>query len=526
MSYRSFLLTALAATVLLTAPVIGADTTSGIIEVELLGRPSTAFSKKPVNTAEELTMGLTANREDLIAILNEVKAHSSETWDATRLVDSLINSARQGNVESAMLPVGRKLDWMASRKYRKPRVLWNVKWVGKQPIDAWLVEAEDDNTIYTFVIPKQCMNLSVISEDETLRPRPKVLPPTCELDASWSLPSNDVVVKVSGSYDTVTVEGLEGAGPSWTFQAPSEGQHTFTATARNAAGEVTCTDSVAVTWPNPTCTLSASLTDERTGAGEIRASGEFDEITLFTQLPNGAAGSTPTSAGQNTWTYDPRDDGRRAGTYTFTGDVRNRFGKTAQCTPASYDVPKLDKWTVRVFGGPYDADDRSTPVDTATLRDSVWVDKGKLFGASIEYKPTDKLGIEAGFMLADQDAHWMYDSTTQWLMDEESLDTQIIALGVNWHLLDPASTVDLFVGPFVGFVSFDDIDFADGNQVRNVDFDSETTFGAQLGLGIGFGESPVSFQASIKYLNLDADDDVFDLGLDPLVGTVGLGFKF
>lgn len=505
----------------------GTPAAAKVIEVSVFGRPSTAFSKKPVNTTEELLTGLMGTRDDLVAILDEVKSQTSGSWDSAGLADGIINSVRQGNVKEASFPVGTELDWMASRKYRKPRVLWNIRWKGKEAFDAWIVETQQDNMIYTFVIPKKCMNLSMSTKDDSLKPRMAVVPPTCSLDANWSLPSNDVTVKLEATgADTVVMSGLEGTGPSWTFQAPSEGSHTFSATVTNAAGEATCSDSVTVTWPEPNCTLSATLTDERSGASEVRASGEFDDITLFTALPNGAAGSAPTSAGARVWTYDPRDDGRRAGVYTFSGDVRNRFGKTAQCTAASYEVPRLEKWIVRGFGGRYDGDAESVLVNTPTLREKSWVDAGQVFGASIEYKPTDKLGVELGVMFAKQDAHWEYDDPTRWLMDEESLKTRILTLGVNWHLLDPAAPVDLFIGPFVGQASFNNLDFADGSLTRRVDYDSEVIFGAQLGLGVPFGDSPVSFQAGIKYLQLDAEDDNFNLGIDPLIATAGIGIRF
>lgn len=504
-----------------------AQPTNAPIDVTVVGRPSTAFSKKPVNTTDDLLAGLTANHADLVAILEDVKANTGATWDSTGLVDGIINSVRQGNVKETMLPVGMELDWMASRKYRKPRVLWNVRWKGKEALDSWVVETQQDNMIYTFVIPKKCMNLSMNTKDEALKPRLAVLPPSCTIDANWSLPSNDVTVSLEAKgADSVVLTGLEGEGPSWTFQAPSEGTHTFSATVKNVAGEATCSDSVTVTWPSPSCSLSATLTDERSGAGEIRAAGDYDEITLFTALPNGAAGSAPKAAGDRAWTYDPRDDGRQAGVYTISGDVKNRFGKTAQCTPASYEVPKLEKWIVRGFLGRYDGDDESVLVNTPTLREKSWVDAGKVFGASVEYKPTDKLGIELGVMLADQDAHWEFDTESVWLMDEQSLDTRIFTLGVNWHLLDPAAAVDLFVGPYVAFASYDTLEFRDGSLGRTIDYDNETTFGAQLGLGVPFGDSPVSFQAAIRYIALDADDENFDLGIDPLIGTVGIGFRF
>lgn len=527
--FRTFSYAALVAVCFAAPDLALAQPTDKVIEIEVLGRPSTSFAKRPVNTQEELLKGLEANRADVIAVLTEVATKTGGTWDSTVLGDAIINSVRQGNVEAASFPTGYELDWMASRKYRKARVLWNTRWVGKQPFEAWLVKVEHDNIGYTFIIPKKCMNLSMTTRDEKLKPFvvvPPVPPPTCSLDANWSLPSNDVTVAVSGKYDTISVAGLDGMGPNWTFQAPSEGVHTFTATAKNVTGEVTCSDSVTVTWPVPNCALSASLTDDRTGASQISASGEFDEITLFTALPNGAAGSAPKAAGDRSWTYDPRDDGRQAGVYTFSGDVKNRFGKTAQCSTASVDVPKLEKWVVRVFGGPWQADDESVLVNTPTLREKSWVDNGVVFGASVEYKPTDKLGVELGIMMAKQDAHWEYDDPTRWLMDEDTLDTRVLTLGVNWHLLDPTGNLDLFIGPFIGHASFSSLDFVDGPLARSVDYDSDVTFGAQLGLGVPFGDSPVSFQAGIKYMALDADDDNFDLALDPLIATAGLGFRF
>ncbi len=59
---------------------------------------------------------------------------------------------------------GESLEWMVFRPGGgAPAVVRNVRWAGRQPFRAYLVRVADGETSYTFLVPKDCGNLSLLS---------------------------------------------------------------------------------------------------------------------------------------------------------------------------------------------------------------------------------------------------------------------------------------------------------------------------------------------------------------------------
>ena len=97
-----------------------------------------------------------------------------------------------------------------------------------------------------------------------------------------------------------------------------------------------------------------------------------------------------------------------------------------------------------------------------------------------------------------------------------------ISLGLNYHLT-PDRLVDVFVGPFVSNVSYSDSAFNAGEA----GFGSEVGVGAKIGADWYFGwQSPWALSTSIHYLPMTAGDDGNEFDIDPLVGAIGLAFRF
>jgi hypothetical protein len=72
---------------------------------------------------------------------------------------------------------GSTLEWMAYRpnigkRDRTPELLRKFRWAGRQSFKAFLFRVTSNNRTYTFVVPKPCSNLSLMSMVEAPRPTP------------------------------------------------------------------------------------------------------------------------------------------------------------------------------------------------------------------------------------------------------------------------------------------------------------------------------------------------------------------
>lgn len=73
-----------------------------------------------------------------------------------------------GRLIECDFPVGSTLEWMAYRPNlrkgdRTPSRIERVRWAGRQPFKAFLFKVTRDRRVYTFVVPKACGNLSLMS---------------------------------------------------------------------------------------------------------------------------------------------------------------------------------------------------------------------------------------------------------------------------------------------------------------------------------------------------------------------------
>lgn len=69
-----------------------------------------------------------------------------------------------GTVVECDVRPGESLEWMVFRPAGgAPAVVRNVRWAGRQPFRAYLVRVADRETSYTFLVPKDCGNLSLLS---------------------------------------------------------------------------------------------------------------------------------------------------------------------------------------------------------------------------------------------------------------------------------------------------------------------------------------------------------------------------
>src|SRR5262249_24951174 len=67
--------------------------------------------------------------------------------------------------------------WMAIKRAGRPAILQNVRWTGRQSFDAWQFTVTASGMTYTFVVPKICGNLSLLSAVAAPQPRITEAPP-------------------------------------------------------------------------------------------------------------------------------------------------------------------------------------------------------------------------------------------------------------------------------------------------------------------------------------------------------------
>lgn len=187
------------------------------------------------------------------------------------------------------------------------------------------------------------------------------------------------------------------------------------------------------------------------------------------------------------------------------------------------------RWTLRAFPLRMNTDGDSS--DTVAVdfseRTNLTVGGGTGFGASAEYRPSSRWGIEAAVLYAEADAVLVYDSLTEWLMASADEEFLALTIGPNLHLT-PDKRADVYVGAFVGLAQLSDATFnlggTVGSQSRN--FDDEVLLGLQLGVDVPFGAKGWAFHASGRLMDVSASGPGTDLDLNPFIGAIGLAYNF
>src|ERR1051326_3240612 len=125
------------------------------IQVRALGG-ATRFSQ-PMPTVSDLRAMVDTNRNQIANVL----ALAGIGHLSTQILDTLAD----GNVTDATIPPDTHLEWMALKRSGTPALLRNVRWAGKQSFDAYEFTVDAAGYTYTFVVPKVCGNLSLVSRN-------------------------------------------------------------------------------------------------------------------------------------------------------------------------------------------------------------------------------------------------------------------------------------------------------------------------------------------------------------------------
>ena len=111
-----------------------------------------------INNPAELQKYVTENREDFINMV------STSGWPGDS--DALISAITAGDFNDVMLPIGTEFEWMGVRRRTTgdADTVTKLRWGGDAPVDAYSIETVTDGKIYTFVIPKVCCNLAMLTQ--------------------------------------------------------------------------------------------------------------------------------------------------------------------------------------------------------------------------------------------------------------------------------------------------------------------------------------------------------------------------
>jgi outer membrane protein W len=137
------------------------------------------------------------------------------------------------------------------------------------------------------------------------------------------------------------------------------------------------------------------------------------------------------------------------------------------------------------------------------------------WSAGFEWRINELFGLQLDATWADHDV----EASTGTL---GSVTLQPLAATVNFHLIN-TKVVDFYVGGGFAYVNFGDLETASGD----LNTDAESTWQIQAGLDIGLSEW-FFITAGLRYYDLSVQVDGVpdEVAIDPLVTTVGVGFRW
>lgn len=167
-------------------------------------------------------------------------------------------------------------------------------------------------------------------------------------------------------------------------------------------------------------------------------------------------------------------------------------------------------------------------------------DNGQGFGLEVEYlfranvQSPPRLGLVLTAIFTDLEGSLLYGEVgeeNELVKDNNTVDFYSVNFGANYHFA-PRKRVDPYLGAFVGWFSHDSVKFSLGEtgEEISIDFDDQFSYGVSAGLDIPFrtqGRS-LMFTLGVKYLISDLKETggSREIAIDPIIGTVGLAYRF
>src|SRR5215471_6733964 len=122
-------------------------------EIRVLGGPN-RFSG-PMHSVADLRAMVNTNRSQFANVL--------ALAGLDRISAQILDLLTTGRVIDTAVAPNTYMEWMALKRSGTPGLLRNVRWVGRQSFEAYQITVEAAGYNYTFVVPKVCGNLALVS---------------------------------------------------------------------------------------------------------------------------------------------------------------------------------------------------------------------------------------------------------------------------------------------------------------------------------------------------------------------------
>ncbi|MFB0566882.1 MAG: PKD domain-containing protein [Candidatus Aminicenantaceae bacterium] len=168
------------------------------------------------------------------------------------------------------LPIGEKMIWMLYRSQGKVKVVEDLEWAGKSPLEVFSFLVKKDYKNYEFIMPKPCGNVSLLRVEEFIPDAIcdiKVAPAkanvndpiSVDMSGSQHVKSMEVEV-IDSAGNIVATKALTPGSPKWQTSFNKPGEYMFKGKASNPEGKPStnpCEAKVYINFP-PTCEMWTS----------------------------------------------------------------------------------------------------------------------------------------------------------------------------------------------------------------------------------------------------------------------------
>ncbi len=195
-------------------------------------------------------------------------------------------------------------------------------------------------------------------------------------------------------------------------------------------------------------------------------------------------------------------------------------------------------WTIRVFAAGFDPDlDVMVPSENPDeIRVTADSDLG--FGASLEYRFNDLLGLELGYMQASPAVVLTAEDVPGFgdISLSDGMSTGTTTLDLNFHLTPASEYFDFSLGAGLAYMGYGDLHYTDPEgDPLDLSTSSDLGYSAKAGLGISLGKnSNWAAFGGVRYIWTDLEaTEVQDLedgsatfDFDTFSFTVGIAYSF
>jgi hypothetical protein len=254
---------------------------------------TTTFAKihqlKQVGIAPLMKCGVKAP-EDLKALIVKYEKEIEKGFTAAgsaSLYPDFMGQVKNGSIKikEDVIPKGQQMQWML---FRDGKVVKEVEWAGKKPLEVQMLTIQKDCKDYHFIVPKPCGNIALVGDTNSVpecslnvSPLKAKIDETITVDLSGSKCATKMVVNVyHPEGNLIKTQVLTAGDTVWKTSFKETGDYFFTAEAFNADGVVCqneCKAKVEVINLLPECSLKVSPTNTYTGKPvKLDASGSTD----------------------------------------------------------------------------------------------------------------------------------------------------------------------------------------------------------------------------------------------------------